>query len=827
MQKTIKSRAVLWAVSLFALLCALALLTPQAHAANDGLVGANIKDGQLLGYYGPGGDITIPNTVTTIAPEAFKNNDVVTSVTIPGSVSTIGYNAFEGCTALEAVYFPDSRLGAPLTIRVSAFINCPKLTEFTIPACAQYVTGNVFKGCSSLTEIKVDPENPYYFTDDCGVLFGPWVDEGVPQYDDPNLSLNAYPCGRPAGGYTIPETVQGHPVNQLWASSFRSARNLTSVEIPATCTILGGNAFEDTGLTEITIPATVTQMGAGLLAGCQQLTDVVIQAPITTLEMSMFDGDSALQRVTFPETLRTLGMYAFRNCTSLSTLILPEGLNSLDLSTFDGCSNLQRIYVPASIVSFPNSDGMFFDPFDGASSDLVVYVVRGSNGEKWAYNHADEFGWAYEVISGPQALPTLDIGSVSLTDMRHKVKVTGAFHMGDTLQVTRVTQGPEFDAFRASTDGALEVYRILASDDAQLPEAMALAIARPAGMGPQAALYTIKGSAITPVPTTTISGTLNGQVDALGYFAIIDGASSGGEVAPQPDIPQQIKLNRSQAALTVGQQLQLSATVLPDTAANKTVTWKSSAPSVADVTQRGVVTAASAGSATITAVTVNGLQASCTVTVTGGAVPPAPTAPITASASVRAGTQLTDEGQAPFLLQLSQASRIATVQVDFETTGSDVRVVGQNGFSLLNSITGHQQGDTFVGSAMLCFLTEDARLFSTEEALPIAQFTVSGQRPVFRITGLTISGWDEDRTVAYGTVTGIDPSEAVFTGPLSYDLNEDGVVDQLDITWAQLYYRADAQDVNWNVARRCDFNGDHLIDIMDYIQILMHFTVQP
>ena len=122
-------------IPLFVLLVvAVALCSVNVSAGNDGLMGANIKDGQLLGYYGDGGDITIPNTVTIIAGEAFLDNDNVTSVTIPGSVQVIGYHAFDGCTALERVIFSDPTDGADLIIRLDAFANCPKLTECEIPA---------------------------------------------------------------------------------------------------------------------------------------------------------------------------------------------------------------------------------------------------------------------------------------------------------------------------------------------------------------------------------------------------------------------------------------------------------------------------------------------------------------------------------------------------------------------------------------------------------------------------------------------------------------------------------------------------------------------
>ena len=75
-----------------------------------------------------------------------------------------------------------------------------------------------------------------------------------------------------------------------------------------------------------------------------------------------------------------------------------------------------------------------------------------------------------------------------------------------------------------------------------------------------------------------------------------------------------ITLNKSTLSLTVGGTSTLSATVLPSNASNKSVTWSSSNNSVATVSN-GVVTAVSAGTATITAKTSNGKTAICTITV--------------------------------------------------------------------------------------------------------------------------------------------------------------------------------------------------------------------
>lgn len=66
-----------------------------------------------------------------------------------------------------------------------------------------------------------------------------------------------------------------------------------------------------------------------------------------------------------------------------------------------------------------------------------------------------------------------------------------------------------------------------------------------------------------------------------------------------------VTLNAASGELTVGGQITLTATVLPADASNKTVTWESSAPTVASVVN-GVVTALAPGSAKITVKTQDG-----------------------------------------------------------------------------------------------------------------------------------------------------------------------------------------------------------------------------
>ena len=82
-----------------------------------------------------------------------------------------------------------------------------------------------------------------------------------------------------------------------------------------------------------------------------------------------------------------------------------------------------------------------------------------------------------------------------------------------------------------------------------------------------------------------------------------------------------VSLDVTELTLNIGESKKLTATVKPDNATDKTVTWTSANPAVAAVDENGKVTALSAGTTVVTA-KAGGVSAACTVTVvrkkTGG-----------------------------------------------------------------------------------------------------------------------------------------------------------------------------------------------------------------
>lgn len=834
MIRSMQKRHLMTLLTVVLALFALVLLHPTAGAVDDTdkaetLVGANIKDGVLLGYYGLGGNIVLPNTVTKINDEALKGNDNIVSITIPGSVKDIGNNAFEGCTKLEKVIFTNpGQASNNLLIRVSAFQNCKKLTECEIPARAYQVVGNIFKDCTSLTEVKVNAANPYYFTQE-GVLFGPALVNYKPQYDEA-YALQSYPAGR-QGAYTIPSEVKGKEIDQIWTSGFEGASGLTGISIPDSIGRLGTAAFEGTGLTHVTIPDTVQQVDPAVFQNCTKLVSVKLPAGLAEIDQYMFANCISLQYVDMPDSITKINIYAFHNCTSLTSLALPKKLSSLSVGCFDKCINLQHVVVPPSVISFPyDQDIGPYNPFK--YSPVTVYVEKGSKADNFFNNNLKELQ-AGTVSGGSLTVKTvasvadpsaIDVGTLELIDAGKKVSVSGNFPIGSYLDVQPLTSGSDYNAFAKQANGkAFTAYSLaLLPSGAAANGPFTLTIGKPAEYSSSASLYAADGALQTDFAEDCFTATLS----ALGPVALIDTKESTGSTEVTS-----VTLNKSALSLEVGKTGQLSATVLPNSATNKSVSWSSNNEAVATVSTNGTVTAHKAGTAVITARTANGKSASCTVTVTGGKTDPNPGQPeTTVSASAALRSAGLTKGKPSFRFALKNAKNVATVRVQFTADTDVVSVTGANGFTVLDKAKGSVTGGKYTGEVMLVYVNAGRTAFTQSAETAIASFVTNGTTPTLKITGVTLSGWDSTGKAVYGTMGSIDPDEVKFVAA-TYDLNGDGNVNQLDITVAQAAYQARSTENDWNTSgangvapSACDVTGDGVVDIQDLIAIYLNFT---
>ena len=90
-------------------------------------------------------------------------------------------------------------------------------------------------------------------------------------------------------------------------------------------------------------------------------------------------------------------------------------------------------------------------------------------------------------------------------------------------------------------------------------------------------------------------------------------AGTSTTVAPEDEIPVMGISIDAPSELAIGESYSITAIVAPETATDKSLAWSSSNSGVIDVSGDGVITAVSAGNATITAMAANGISASVEV----------------------------------------------------------------------------------------------------------------------------------------------------------------------------------------------------------------------
>ncbi len=130
-----------------------------------------IENGVLKKYVGPGGDVIIPDGVTSIESHAFFGCRSLTCVTISDGVTSIGRYAFCGCSGLRSVMIPEGLTN----IGDEAFRDCKGLADndgfiivkdilfgycgpggdVVIPDGVTSINRNAFYGCSGVTSVSI------------------------------------------------------------------------------------------------------------------------------------------------------------------------------------------------------------------------------------------------------------------------------------------------------------------------------------------------------------------------------------------------------------------------------------------------------------------------------------------------------------------------------------------------------------------------------------------------------------------------------------------------------------------------------------------------
>ena len=541
----------------------------------------------------------------------------LTSVTIPESVTCIGGGAFEGCSNLASVYITD------LTAWCSIFFNDISFDEECVYNGDSYPTGNYY----------FDGTNPLFYSK--------------------RLFLN---------GVEVKDLVIPEGLTRISDHAFAGYKGLTSITIPESVTSIGEDAFSGCrGLTSVTIPESVTCIGDRAFEGCSNLitvniTDLTAWCSInfgnnydyngTTNPLfyskHMFLNGVEVKDLVIPEGLTRISDHAFAGYKGLNSVLIPENLYEIGWGAFERCDNLTSITVKWKELEFIP----WFDPFDNnvrANATLVVPL-----GTLSAYEQA--YGWMdfKEII---EKGVVLNYEGYTLNNIGTNVQLTatiipenninkmvtwkssdeGVCTVVDGLVTAKgegtaiVTVITEDGGFTATCTISVEIPHpvtgVSLDKEACTLHAIDETMQLVATIQPESATNkNITWTSSDEGVCTVVDGLVTAKGEGTAIVTVI--TEDGGFTATcaiSVEIPHPvtgISLNYDNYSLKgIGESVQLEATILPENATNKDVTWKSYNENVC-IVNKGLVVGVGYGVAVVSVTTADGnYMATCTITV--------------------------------------------------------------------------------------------------------------------------------------------------------------------------------------------------------------------
>lgn len=548
-------------------------------------------------------NLTIPNKVTEIGQEAFSKNTLLKSVTIGAGVTKISQSAFP--VAIPKVFW---------------LANTPPVDYDEVQALSNFTSNDQYKfykgtgdrapiiypflsskfEVGGVIYVPVSPSErtcdvidcDYYATGDAVVIPPIVTNQGI-NLKVYNISNFAFYDNSSFSTLTLSELT-----DKIGAHAFDKCRSISHLSFPcgvssigdgafAYCTSVTGITFEDekTRTDAITLgsngkqglfhdcPVTRLYIGRKLDYMPGENTGYSPFAYITTLqdvEIADYEvkvGDfefymcTSLQRLKIGNRVKTIGKWAYSGDYSLEYYSAGIGVESIGEEAFSDCTGVTEFYSYS--VNPPECGEQSLDDIN--KWNCTLYIPTNSDDEYRAAPQWKDFFHIEEMEIPEVAEIRLDRTSTNMT-------------IGMTLQLKAT---------------------ILPSEAANTPLIWTSSDERTVTVSETGMM-----TALAAGTATVTASVENGR-----------SASCTVNVAEKAIEAESITLNLEQIELTEGESVQIIATVMPDDAADKSVTWLSSDATVATVDAFGIVNGIMNGTATITATTVNGLSATCTVKV--------------------------------------------------------------------------------------------------------------------------------------------------------------------------------------------------------------------
>ena len=485
-------------------------------------------------------------------------------------VTAIGNNAFKNCSNLETIY-----IGSNISnIEDNAFYNCNNLRSIVFSGNLINVGKNAFSNCNKLSIIDAT------------------ITVSNIKYKIENGSVTISEYGNKEKTVIIPSTIGGLPVTKIASSAFKEGNNLKSIVIPNSVTNIGESAFENcNNLTSVTIPNNVKYIATGAFYGCSSLTNINI-----------------------PDSITNICEYTFYDCNALTNLVISKNVTSIDNNAFGYCTNLTDIYYTGTknewkdiVISYGN------DYLTNATIHYDCPIIS-LNKNKITLEVGQTYTLSATVLPKAYDKLTWKSSNKAVATVTSKGKISAKSE--GTASITLKTADGKNTSCKVT---------VVASSD-ENPDSISLnksSLIVGVGETFNFSCKTDKGTSAKV--TYTSSKTSVATVDSNGNMkaksagtAIITATTNNGKTAKcrvtVKNAPTSISINRKNSIMGLGETFYLEGSLANDEA-SRVLTFSSSKPEVATVSDGGIVTAKSIGTAIVSITTYNGQKATCRVTV--------------------------------------------------------------------------------------------------------------------------------------------------------------------------------------------------------------------
>lgn len=329
--------------------------------------------------------VTIPDKVTSIGDEAFRNCDLK-GVSIGSGMTTIGISAFE-YSGLESVDVPsnvknieryafrgcESLISANVwgaeIISVGMFKDCTALTSFDVKSPTKMINSDAFANCTSLATLTTAGYASNLTTIGQEAFTGCTALTAI---DIPNsvTTIRDYAF---AGDNALETVTFGTGLQSVGFAAFYYCYSLESVTFNAThCNSFSSKVWEGTGndAKTLTIGTNVNVIPSRAFENLKGFSNITLPNGLTEINYNAFNGCS-LTSVTIPNNVTRIGSEAFQNCP-LTTLSIGSKVNRIGSDAFNGDSNYLQTITSYNTTP-PNIDGPTFH--DDAYTNATLKVL--------------------------------------------------------------------------------------------------------------------------------------------------------------------------------------------------------------------------------------------------------------------------------------------------------------------------------------------------------------------------------------------------------------------------------------------------------------------